>query len=1114
MQNQDNHTDQLDTHISILEGSPDFDSKDGEVLWPTEMAMGVTMEIKGDDQGNLDAAIYHDFVIEGEGENGGEKVLLARWTMRSIGQHFAIQHDANKHFPKRHGSTQRILCGCCNSADSMTEEDLRTTTRFTRRTHHISWAPGPQCPYILPYPFPAHLDTESTYVRQRRSEKQILKETLPLVTQDSVVNYVKSQQRGTGYTTDRMTWLQLQKLVRFTLIFLGLSSFGLLNPSDMSRLYKDHHNRCPRCTPFPPPPRTLLSWHIDSRETPRECFCSRASNISQIQKYQAEFRDRVAKPNGDGDDEPRLCEECRKIPFKSFFEPGDKPKSWILKPAPSIWRRYYTCRFCRFLCDAALRHHKTLDGAYKTVNLVPDSLIKGHNVENPFNTSITIVANGSEDIPRFRALLVAERYNDTYPLKARISSPHVIDTSLAKYWLRFCEDHHKECGPPPWIANTKPWPIKVIDVRSYTLVEATTNHKYCALSYVWGKSVVFKTFEADVYELCQPGGLRKVLAKLPKTILDAIRFVEAIGEKYLWVDSICIVQDDKKHMARQISNMTTIYSRATLTIIAAGGCHADFGLPGIWPHLRLLLQVTEKVDDGIRLALPLQPSRKLNGSTWNTRAWTFQEDRLSTRTIVFIDDQVFWKYRTSTWFEDIISEVEETPRGMSLTSIGEIDKGEAIIHMVDGGDSGKGKRKADQPTELQDNQSRVPPISNAKADETVTVYPTDGPLGSSQAKRAEDQRMKTQNTPQNTTIMDDLKPHTPKSGYNEPFSPNPKIRDVLYRNIDREPSLLSWNYREYVVAVAEYTKRSMTKDTDADNAFMGLQGALEFSLQAKFLYGIPTSHFDAGLLWMPEANLERRCWCWDKKTTPPSWSWLGWRGPVRYATPADMGPAPRHQSWEVQVHPVVRWDVSTIDGVYQHLNGHGVGMMTVCEPDGQPPEEWLDNRWAEDCLYASPIPTRAEPSPGDELHKFGKRLRFHTYSAEFMLLPLQHDATASISADNNPETDDNYEFFSSCLRPSVPCHKILGSDSNIVGYIAPNASESIGNKQAEDEAVKVELVVIAITGGRHRAAKKYDGYAVMAIERNSDTVERLGIGQIDQDAWWKAETDWKEIVLE
>jgi hypothetical protein len=67
---------------------------------------------------------------------------------------------------------------------------------------------------------------------------------------------------------------------------------------------------------------------------------------------------------------------------------------------------------------------------------------------------------------------------------------------------------------------------------------------------------------------------------------SAMLVVEIIGERYLWVDSICIVQDDEDDLRENIHHMHYIYSEAALTIVVVGGDNADAVMAGLYPASR------------------------------------------------------------------------------------------------------------------------------------------------------------------------------------------------------------------------------------------------------------------------------------------------------------------------------------------------------------------------------------------------------------------------------------------------------------------------------------------------------------------------------------------------
>lgn len=95
--------------------------------------------------------------------------------------------------------------------------------------------------------------------------------------------------------------------------------------------------------------------------------------------------------------------------------------------------------------------------------------------------------------------------------------------------------------------------------------------QYVALNYVWGNPVhdFVVTSKEKVSSLSEVGSL--VMAKLPQTVLDAMEVCRQLGERYLWVDSLCIIQDDENDILSSVEAMASIYSEAHFVIIAAHG---------------------------------------------------------------------------------------------------------------------------------------------------------------------------------------------------------------------------------------------------------------------------------------------------------------------------------------------------------------------------------------------------------------------------------------------------------------------------------------------------------------------------------------------------------------
>lgn len=164
-----------------------------------------------------------------------------------------------------------------------------------------------------------------------------------------------------------------------------------------------------------------------------------------------------------------------------------------------------------------------------------------------------------------------------------------------------------------------------------------------------------RTLKSTFETFSLPQGLDKGPISLPQTISDAMDLVREIGKRHLWVDALCIIQDDKEDQAHQIRSMDLVYGLASFTIIAADGEGAYAGLVGVKSGSRNIVQDIEEAESNLHLAVSLGgfgPHRRAH-SKWNTRAWTFQEAQLSPRVVIFFGGEMTWECREAVWTEDL-----------------------------------------------------------------------------------------------------------------------------------------------------------------------------------------------------------------------------------------------------------------------------------------------------------------------------------------------------------------------------------------------------------------------------------------------------------------------------
>lgn len=201
-------------------------------------------------------------------------------------------------------------------------------------------------------------------------------------------------------------------------------------------------------------------------------------------------------------------------------------------------------------------------------------------------------------------------------------------------------------------------PKRLIDVRPHipqlTLREdhesspCVSTPKYTALSYCWGSGKGGATTTLATLSDRRVGIAE---TELPLVVRDAIQVTRALGIPFLWVDALCILQDDPSDWERQCTEMHNIYGSAHVTICAANSRAWDEGfLRQTGRAIRVpfrsrqapdikgsfLVQYKSVVNSFSTLELPfLHYDTHYGLSRWSHRGWVFQEQLLSTRRLIF-----------------------------------------------------------------------------------------------------------------------------------------------------------------------------------------------------------------------------------------------------------------------------------------------------------------------------------------------------------------------------------------------------------------------------------------------------------------------------------------------
>lgn len=246
---------------------------------------------------------------------------------------------------------------------------------------------------------------------------------------------------------------------------------------------------------------------------------------------------------------------------------------------------------------------------------------------------------------------------------------------LIQNWISNCSQGHSACTIFRINSNPGYIPARLIKIRQVwdgpavlRLIErdqiqpSERSHiEYVALSYCWGEnqSIIPRTTTANITR-------RKLsipLEELTQTIKDAIDIALKLSKAYLWVDSLCIVQDDSSDLEVHCASMSQVYSNAFCTVAATGAADA---LQGCFikrnanPQRPCLIEPKNNVtrnytpsSGGTFAVLPTfrEWTESLKGPLL-TRGWALQERELSCRVLHFTADCVVWECRETYASED------------------------------------------------------------------------------------------------------------------------------------------------------------------------------------------------------------------------------------------------------------------------------------------------------------------------------------------------------------------------------------------------------------------------------------------------------------------------------
>jgi hypothetical protein len=240
----------------------------------------------------------------------------------------------------------------------------------------------------------------------------------------------------------------------------------------------------------------------------------------------------------------------------------------------------------------------------------------------------------------------------------------------ANTWIQECLANHKLCGnDEPSALPTRILALGEADAEGngeleVRLIESSPGQtgRYISLSHSWGGEHPLTTTTATLDQ--HKAGIP--LGSLPATFRDACHIARRLGIRYLWIDSLCIIQDSTADWELEASRMASIYRNSWLTVYATASSSPSSGIyrskQAVWitaddpedETLDILFPQAAKLRQDLRLSLrftPIHPdfspyadpAKQKASLPLLARAWGYQERLLAPRVLHFGPHEVFWE---------------------------------------------------------------------------------------------------------------------------------------------------------------------------------------------------------------------------------------------------------------------------------------------------------------------------------------------------------------------------------------------------------------------------------------------------------------------------------------
>ncbi|KAL0940331.1 uncharacterized protein CTRU02_203094 [Colletotrichum truncatum] len=373
------------------------------------------------------------------------------------------------------------------------------------------------------------------------------------------------------------------------------------------------------------------------------------------------------------DTEPAKCDICAGLlsALEQFYEGNEQEREdaiWVLEDYPHTFSRIAEsarqgCRWCSFLSRLLLKYvqsrspgskNKREDDKEGKPRIKPSGPVR---YEIKVNAVFKAGGNDGD-----RGIFLECRDLPVRNIRIRILESSDFDPISSENIARInekmqvCTERHKLC--PNFTSGKGPKRLlRLMEGDEIRLEEMEGKEsKYAILSYCWGDDESVRDARTTLGNL-NKRMIRFSSSDLPATIRDAVSLTRSLGIQYIWVDSICIVQEPiDLEWTTEAQKMTDYYGNAYVTIVPVMSASAVSGfklaptemtwdlLPGPWSretNAEFIL-AREGASEGMGNRVARHNSF---WSCWNRRTWTFQEKLISSRVLYIQQDRALLSCR-------------------------------------------------------------------------------------------------------------------------------------------------------------------------------------------------------------------------------------------------------------------------------------------------------------------------------------------------------------------------------------------------------------------------------------------------------------------------------------